>query len=154
MFSKLRRLLNLSEEVDQLKQELSKVENLEQRLNELEEQIKVLEAKTAPIQEVQEVKKTLQQLQTEVHNLTVFSLMESNKEKNSSLENLKKTIIELLSRGEVKSMTELKKMTGASWRELYAALKELEKEKKIMKKRKKKRVVVTLTSVNTEAKDK
>lgn len=62
----------------------------------------------------------------------------------STMEELKEEILRIVSSGENINISELKSLLNVSWRKLYNALSELEKEKKIKREKEKNKVIIEL----------
>ena len=95
---------------------------------------------------MEELSFRVDELEREVRVLEKFSLPKMQVPNVSQEEQLKAKILAILSAREQLTISELQSLTGVGWKKLYEALKELEKENKVSREKKKRKVVVKLTN--------
>lgn len=146
---RLRSWLGINEtdkKIDELAKEIPLVrENLEAQITELKQLIEQLSETKAEREIVKELAFRIDELEREVRALEKFSLPKMEVPGVSQDEQLKAKIITILSVREQLTISELKSLTGIGWKKLYEVLKELEKENKVAREKKKRKVVVKLT---------
>lgn len=147
---RLRSWLGIGEtdkKITELVKEVSLVrENLEAEIEELKQLIKQLSETKAERETVKELSFRIDELEREVRALEKFSLPKMEIPGVSQKEQLKTKILTILSAREQLTISELQSLTGVGWKKLYEALKELEKENKVSREKKKRKVVVKLTN--------
>jgi len=145
---RLRSWLGIDEtdkKLDEMAKEVSLVrENLERQITELKQLIKQLSETKAGREIVKELAFRIDELEREVRALEKFSLPKMEIPGASQEEQLKNKILTILSAREQLTISELKSLTGVGWKKLYEALRELEKENKVSREKKKRKVVVKL----------
>ncbi|GAB6136810.1 hypothetical protein [Thermococcus prieurii] len=144
-----RKIVELSEQVSSIG------ETLKTQLIELQNLVGDLKSSKAERDVVKELEFRLMELEKEIRMLEKLSLPKMKVIGVSEEEQIKAKIIEILSARETITVSELQSLVGCGWKKFYDALKELEKEKKIVKKREGRRVVLSLShsdvSLNTES---
>lgn len=145
---RLRSWLGIDEtdkKIDELAKEISLVrENLEAQITELRQLIKQLSETKAEGEIVKELNFRIDELEREIRALEKFSLPKMEIPGTSQEEQLKNKILTILSaRGQL-TISELQSLVGVGWKKLYEALRELEKENKVSREKKKRKVVVKL----------
>lgn len=145
---RLRRWLGIDEtdkKVEELAREVSLVrENLEVEIKELRKLVKQLTEDKAERELVKEISFRIDGLEREIRALEKFSLPKMEIPTVSQEEQLKEKILTILSAREQLTMSELQSLVGVGWKKLYEALRELEKENKVTREKKKRKVVVKL----------
>ena len=131
--------------VEELVKEVSLVrENLEAQITELKQLIKQLSDSKAEREIVKELSFRIDELEREIRALEKFSLPQMEVPNVSQEEQLKAKILTILSAREQLTISELQSLVGVGWKKLYEALKELEKEKQLMKTRKGRHVILKI----------
>lgn len=146
---RLRNWLGIDEtnkKLDELAKELSLVrENLETQIIELKRLIEQLSNAKAEREVVKELAFRIDELEREVRALEKFSLPKTTISGVSPDEKVKIKILTILSMREQLTISELQSLVGVGWKKLYESLRELEKENKVIREKKKRKVVVRLT---------
>ena len=131
--------------VMELAKEISLVrENLETQITELKQLIRQLSDSKVGREIVEELSFRIDELEREVRALEKFSLPKTTIPGVSPDEEVKMRILTILSTREQLTISELQSLTGVGWKKLYEALRELEKENKVSREKKKRKVIVKL----------
>ncbi|MFA4647864.1 DUF977 family protein [Pyrococcus kukulkanii] len=143
---KLRRWLGIEEnasELTKLKNELSLLrETLNAQISQLRSEIEEKLKDKVEREELNELIFRLDELEREIRLLEKYSLPRTHIEGISQEEILKEKIMDILSAREEITISELQSLMGCGWKKLYQLLRELEKEGRLRREKKKGRVII------------
>jgi len=135
-------------EISKLKNELvSTLENLEDEISNLRVEIQTLAETKADGEELKSILHRMEKIEKELQFIMQISIASKQVREFSTMEELKEEILKIASSGEDVNISELKTLLNVSWRKLYKAISELEKEGKIKREKKKGKVTVSLAEL-------
>jgi len=135
-------------EISKLRNELvSKLENLENEISTLRVEIQTLAETKADGEELKSILHRMEKIEKELQFIMQISIASKQVREFSTMEELKEEILKIASSGEDVNMSELKTLLNISWRKLYKAISELEKEGKLKREKKKGKVTVSLAEL-------
>lgn len=145
---KLREWLGLAETDEKLSKLenklISELENINAELSSLKAEIQALAETKADGEELKLILQRMEKLEKEMQFIRQLSMTLRPIREFSTMEELKEEILRIVSSGENINISELKSLLNVSWRKLYNALSELEKEKKIKREKEKNKVIIEL----------
>ncbi|ABN58509.1 leucine zipper and winged helix DNA-binding domain [Pyrococcus abyssi virus 1] len=143
---RLRKWLGIEDNASKLtdlKKELFLIkENLENQISQLRAELETQLKDKVEREELNELLFRLDELEREVKLLEKYSLLNARVGEISHKEMLKQKILDILSTREEITISELQSLVGCGWKKLYQLLKELEKEEKLRREKKKGRVIL------------
>ena len=143
---RLRKWLGIEEnssELSILKTELSLLrENLNTQISQLRSELERQLENKVEREELNEILFRIDELERGLRMLEKYSLPQARVEGISQEEMLKQKILDILSTREEITISELQSLVGCGWKKLYQLLRELEKEGKLRREKKKGRVIL------------